>query len=126
NPSLERYIPPPISTFRYIMAQYWDAQLTIARFSAEPPVIRGHGRSPASSCLFVRDQKSAYASHFRPCWQECRHKEGNEVVVVARSCLSENASSRAEHVPNPFSPYAAWYLWQSGSRAFAAARCAPH
>ena len=68
NPSLERYITPSISTVSYIMTPYWDAPLTIASFSAELPVIRGHGRSPASSCLFVRDQKSAYASHFRPCW----------------------------------------------------------
>jgi len=68
NPSLERYITPLLSTFSYILAQSWEARLTIASFSAELPVIRGHGRSPASSCLFVRDQKPAYASHFRPCW----------------------------------------------------------
>src|SRR5262245_4863891 len=79
-------------TFSSIVIQYWDARLTIASFSAEPPVIRGRGHSPASSCLFVRDQKPAYASHFRPCWLCCRHKEGNEVAVVTlfmpeRECL---------------------------------------
>src|SRR5215218_3636155 len=69
-----RNLPPPAMSMHlctplsYIMTPYWDARLTIASFSAELPVIRGHGRSPASSCLFVRDQKSAYASHFRPCW----------------------------------------------------------
>jgi hypothetical protein len=92
NPSLERYITPPISTVSYMMAPYCDARLTIASFSAEPPVIRGHGHSPASRCFFVRDQKPAYASHFRPCWPSCRHKEGNEVAVVTlfipeRACL---------------------------------------
>jgi len=54
----------------------------IASFSAEPPVIRGRGRSHASRCLFVRDQETACASHFRPCWQCCRPKEDNEVAVV--------------------------------------------
>jgi len=41
------------------------------------------------------------------------------------SCLSENASNRAERFHNPFSPCAAWDLWRSGSTAFEAARCAP-
>src|SRR6267378_1850160 len=45
-----------------------DMLLTIARFSVEPPVMRGRSHSHASSCLFVRDQKSGCASHFRPCW----------------------------------------------------------
>jgi len=53
-----------------------------ASFSAELPVIRGRGRSHASSCLCVRDQETSCASHFWPCWQECRHQEGNEVAVV--------------------------------------------
>jgi hypothetical protein len=53
-----------------------------ASFSAELPVIRGRGRSHASSCLFVRDQETSCASHFRPCWQECRPQEGHEVAVV--------------------------------------------
>src|SRR5438876_8253229 len=41
------------------------------------------------------------------------------------SCLSENASSRAERFHNPFSPCAAWDLGRSGGTAFAAVRCAP-
>jgi hypothetical protein len=92
NPSLERYITSPYNTFSSIVIQYWDARLTLASFSAAPPVIRGRGHSPASSCLFVRDQEPSYASHFRPCWLCCRHKEGNEVAVVTlfmpeRECL---------------------------------------
>src|SRR4029434_9223161 len=76
-----------------LSAAYRDTtRLTIASFSAEPPVIRGRGHSPASSCLFVRDQEPSYASHFRPCWLCCRHKEGNIVAVVTlfmpeRECL---------------------------------------
>ena len=35
-----------------------------------------------SSCLFVRDQETTCASHFQPCWQCYRHKEGHEVAVV--------------------------------------------
>jgi len=55
NPSLERYIAPPSGFFVVYGPQHADAPPTIASFSAEPPVIRGPGRSHASSCLFVRD-----------------------------------------------------------------------
>jgi len=41
------------------------------------------------------------------------------------SCLSENASIRAERFHNPFYPRAAWGLWRSGGTACEAARCAP-
>src|SRR5438128_1748698 len=37
-----------------------------------------------SSCLFGRDQETTCASHFQPCWQCSRHKEGHEVAVVTR------------------------------------------
>ncbi len=30
----------------------------------------------------VRDQETTCASHFQPCWQCYRHKEGHEVAVV--------------------------------------------
>jgi len=68
NPSLERYIAPPYALFVVYWTQHWDALPTITSFSAEPPVIRGHGHSHASSCLFVRDQEMSCASHFHPCW----------------------------------------------------------
>src|SRR5436853_1797844 len=61
-----------------------------ASFSAELPVIRGRGRSHASSCFCVRDQEPSCASHFCPCWQSCRHKGGNEVAVVPL-CIPERA-----------------------------------
>src|SRR5262249_13119251 len=93
NPSLERYIAPPSGLFVVYGPQHSDAPPTIASFSAAPPVMRGHGRSHASRCLFVRDQEPSCASHFRPCWRCCRHKEGNEVAVVtlcipAGACLA--------------------------------------
>src|SRR6266446_6539142 len=59
----------PLCTFRCVLTPAADALATIASFSAELPVIRGRGRSHASSCLFVRDQETSCASHFRPCWQ---------------------------------------------------------
>ena len=82
NPSLKRYIAPPSVLSVLDCTQHADVLPMSASFSAELPVIRGRGRSHASRCLFVRDQEASCASHFRPCWQSCRHKEGNEVAVV--------------------------------------------
>jgi len=64
-----RFLHFPLCTFRCVLPRHADAFATIASFSAERPVIRGRGRSHASRCLFVRDQETFCASHFRPCWQ---------------------------------------------------------
>ena len=64
-----RFLHFPLCTFRCVLPRHADAFATIASFSAELPVIRGRGRSHASHCLFVRDQETFCASHFRPCWQ---------------------------------------------------------
>src|SRR6266487_5330573 len=64
-----RFLHFPLCTFRCVLPRHADAFATIASFSAELPVIRGRGRSHASSCLFVRDQETFCASHFRSCWQ---------------------------------------------------------
>jgi hypothetical protein len=68
HPSRKQYTAPPTVPFVMIPRSISDMLLTIARFSVEPPVMRGRSHSHASSCLFVRDQKSGCASHFRPCW----------------------------------------------------------
>src|SRR5215469_6929493 len=81
NPSLERSITTPCALLIVYRSQHADVPPMIASFSAELPVIRGRRRSHASSCLFVRDQETSCASHFRPCWRCCRHKEGDEVAV---------------------------------------------
>src|SRR6266446_5835035 len=54
NPSLERYIEPPSVLSVLDCTQHADVLPMSASFSAELPVIRGRGRSHASSCLFVR------------------------------------------------------------------------
>src|SRR6266446_4904537 len=64
-----RFLHFPLCTFRCVLPRHADAFATIASLSAERPVIRGRGRSHASRCLFVRDQETFCASHFRPCWQ---------------------------------------------------------
>src|SRR5215475_3355388 len=64
--------------------QLSDAPSSIVSCSAEPPVIRGHGRGHAFSCLFVRDQELSCASHFCPCWPVGRHKGGHEVAEATR------------------------------------------
>src|SRR6516164_3027860 len=81
NPSLERSITPPCALLIVYRSQHADVPPMIASFSTELPVIRGRSRSHASRCFFVRDQETSCASHFRPCWQCCRHKEGDEVAV---------------------------------------------
>src|SRR5215471_5975498 len=96
----------------------WTSPPTIVSFSAEPPVIRGHGRSHASRCLFVRDQEPSCASHFRPCWRCCRHKEETKSQSSRCSYLRENASIRAERFHNPSDPFAAECLWQSEAADF--------
>src|SRR5215510_13118259 len=71
--------------FRYRrILQPSDAPPPIVSCSAEPPVIRGHSRSHASSCLFVRGQELSCASHFCPCWPWDRHKGGDEVADATR------------------------------------------
>jgi len=64
NPSLKRYIAPPSVLSVLDCTQHADVLPMSASFSAELPVIRGRGRSHASSCLFVRDQEASCASHF--------------------------------------------------------------
>src|SRR4029453_3897246 len=104
NPSLERYIAPPSGLFVVYGPQHSDAPPTIASFSAEPPVIRGRGGSHASSCLFGRDQEPSCASHFRPCWRCCRHKEGNEVAVVTLFIPEGECPDPCRALPKPFQP----------------------
>jgi len=57
-----------------------------------------------SSGLFVRDQETTCASHFQPCWQCSRHKEGHEVAVVTLFMLCEKTWLRRERLHNPFHP----------------------
>ena len=64
-----RFLHFPLCTFRGVLPRHADAFATLASFSAARPVIRGRGRSHASHCLFVCDQETFCASHFRPCWQ---------------------------------------------------------
>jgi hypothetical protein len=62
--------------------------------------MRGRGRSHASRCLSVRDQKPCCASHFRPCWQTCRHKEDHEVAGVTMFMPEREALHPSRGLPS--------------------------
>ena len=77
----------------------------IASFSAEPPVIRGRGHSHASSCLFVRDQETACASHFRTCWQCLLPAQGGQRSRsrhAVHACARRSRSVKSAYAILPF------------------------
>ena len=66
--NLSRRMTSHCLLLQYVLYRTTNLLFTIVSFSAELPVIRGRDHSRASSGLFVRDQESGCASHFRPCW----------------------------------------------------------
>jgi len=93
--------------------QHSDAPPTIARFSAEPPVIRGHAvATPHVAYSFVT--KSLPALHtFDRAGGVAGTRRETKSQSSRCSYLSEHASIRAERFRNPSDPFAAECLWQS-------------